>query len=724
MGRRDVYLSVMAAAVVLPLALQAADVYKLDAVETTTAKEVVVESNGISDGFLDKNVTVGPLGQKKAIDTPYQINTIPKEVIENEQAQGLQDVVKYIPSAQIEARGGAEVGRPQTRGMRGDVVANSFWDGLHTVSTTAIPMEMFENLQIINGLAGSLYGPASPAGIYDFILKRPTSTYYNSITMSYMNDGNVGVHGDFSGREGMVGYRVNLLKQDGEGYVTNSDLERQLISTALDFYLTDRLTLETNFSRYTYKKEGYAGIFTMPNLSGGIAKYQLPSAVSSDTVGLGQEYAGMDLETTTASAKVKYDISNDWYFEGGYLFQRADRSLYTLSNTFTNNVGDYQSKQSLSTAAGRFEIQSWMGQLNTNVETFGLEHALSLGGNGYEWSIFSNRIASTSTILGTSNIYNPLVFGEPSNFSDALDRYKSGLYDVKSITLGDTLKLTKEWSMMLSMSESSIKEYGYSTTGVKTENYSENGESYAASLIYKPLDNLSLYATYADSLQEGSVGTNSDGSTVVLAPSRSKQYEVGAKTSFYNVDFSTALFEITRPIAYQGSDGIFKEQGEQRNRGIELMASGTVVENLSVFGGITLLDPVLKDAKTAALEGNTVIGMPKVQYNLLFDYALPISSGVLGFNTNFHYTDERAIDEANTQYVDSYFTIDIGARYSTKKLLGDKTTFRLTVNNLTNEKYWDGIFASSGLDGLGSTGGTNLVLGEPRRFIASIQVNF
>lgn len=52
--------------------------------------------------------------------------------------------------------------------------------------------------------------------------------------------------------------------------------------------------------------------------------------------------------------------------------------------------------------------------------------------------------------------------------------------------------------------------------------------------------------------------------------------------------------------------------------------------------------------------------------------------------------------------------------------------FRLTLNNVTNEKYWAGVFAAGSMDGFGTanTRGTQLFLGEPRRIIASMQVTF
>ena len=671
----------------------------LESVVVSTQRFQELEG-GIADGFLTKDVAMGALGDKRAFDVPYQVNTIPKEIIKNQRSQGLEDVIKYIPSAQIEWRGGADVGRPQTRGMRGDVVANSYWDGLHVVSTTATPMAMFDSLQIQNGLAGSLYGAANPSGIYNFERKRPTKEYENSLLLTYGESGHGEAEMDVGGRfNDKIGYRGVFVGGDGEGYVEGSNLRRQLISTGLDFYLTDRLTLETNFSYYKYIKEGYTGQFNMPYTALGVARYTLPDAYDAADEKYAQKNAGRELTTTTYSGKLKYDIADHWYAEGGYLTQRADRALYGLTNTFNSNNGTYTSSTvNPSTAAGRFELDSYMGYIKTKQDFLGFENDIAMGGNGYIWDIYS-----------TNNTNGK--------------RYVSSTTDVKTLTLGDTIKLNDQWQVLLSTNKSWIGTEAYNTSGATTSDVSKSGYSYAASVIYQPIENLSVYITYADSIQPGESGTDINGVTRTLDPYRSKQYEVGAKLALEYVDLSTALFQIERPTAYTGYDGVFEEQGEQTNKGIEFMASGKLTNSVALFGGVTFMDTEINGAKIANINNKQALGMPEWQANLLVEYTIP-SFEELVLSSNFHYTGERAIDPANTQWADEYFTIDLGARYATKKLLGDRTIFRLSVNNITDEKYWGGIFASNGLDGNSVAGSTSLFMGEPRNITASVEVRF
>lgn len=663
------------------------------------AKEFQESEGGIASGFLNKDVKVGPLGDKKAIDVPYQINTIPQEIIRNQRSRGLEDVVKYVPSAQIEYRGGGELGRPQTRGMRGGIVDNTLWDGFNVVSTTATPMAIFDNLQIHNGLGGALYGAQNPAGIYNFTFKRPTDDFENSAIFTYAEKKNTGIDLDFGGKTRLVGYRTNFSLNDGEGYVTNSNTRRKLASAGIDFYLTDRITLETNLVYYHYVKTGYAGQFNMGiSPTTGAAQYDLPDAFDASKSKYGEKGGGADLRTRTASGKLKYDISDNWYAEVGYLKQSADRHMFVTVNAFNDNDGNFAQTTPARRGYTRFVVDSWLANLSTQQTLFGMEHSLSLGYRG-----FIHKHEALVPNSGSS-------------------RYKSFENETNTITLADTIKFNQQWQTLLSVGKSWINNGTYNATGSKTNDVSGDGESYAASLIYKPLETVSIYVTYADSIQAGATGTNSDTTPVVLSPTRSKQYELGTKFMLDYVDISAAVFHLERPIAYTGGDGIFREQGDQTNIGAELMVAGKLSSNLSVFGGVTYIDSELSGTRVPGTNKKQVIGVPEWQGNLLFEYTVPTFEE-LALSTNIHYTGKRAVDQANTQWADEYYTLDLGVRYANKELLGDRTILRVSLNNVTNEKYWAGIFAANGLDGV-VQGGSTLFLGEPRTLTASVEVKF
>jgi tonB-dependent receptor domain protein len=503
---------------------------KLEGIEVNSVGDNISES-GIDEGILNKRVAAGPLADKKVIDMPYQVNTISKEVLDNQGVQAFDEAVKYFPSAQLQYRGGGEMGRPQTRGFQGSVVGNVLWDGFYAVSTTAIPMVMFESLQIQNGLAGSLYGGQNPAGFFNYTRKRPIP-FSNTVWADYTSRSNFGIGWDTSNKFEHIGYRGVFYKSDGAKQAKKSDYERNLASLGLDFYLTENFTIETNFSYYRHKMLGNPGGFSMPGANG-VLKFDIPSATKTTKAVLEQEWAGSDLKTTTTSAKFKYAPTENWYFEGGYQWQKAIRDMYGTSKTFTNQNGDFEVKAGGGGgAASRFDVQSWFAKAITEFETFGLEHNFGIQANGYIWTRYGARnSASRSVTLGNSNLYSPCVFAQP-NTKKASGAYKSAEDIMKNITIADDIKINDYFSVILSAARSNFESKN-KQTGVKS--YDKSGNSYAGSLIYRPVENVSLYFTYTDSLQTGSAYTYTDvsnpryGETVVVKPYRSKQYEVGAK---------------------------------------------------------------------------------------------------------------------------------------------------------------------------------------------------
>lgn len=703
-----------------------------------------ISESGIDEGFLSKNVQQGMLAGKRALDLPYQINTISKEIMNHQGVTGYEEAVKYFPSAQIQMRGGATVGRPQTRGFEGSVVGNSFWDGFYTISTTAIPMAMFESFQVQNGVAGSLYGAQNPVGIFSYTRKRPVKDQY-IIWGDYMSRSNLGLGLDLSNKFEKFGYRAVFYGSNGDRQPKGSNLQRRLASVTMEFYPTGDLTFETAASYYEHNTKGFAGQFALGVRDGKIVDgMELPKAVDSSKRGLGQSFGGMHLKTTTASAKFKFTPTDKWYLEGGFQFQRADRDTHGVVNYILPSThpqytkpGDYQTRHSGgATAAYRFDLPSGYLKANTQFNTGDIEHDFSVQTNGYHWTQDRYKIASTNYTSPTiGNIYDPKIL----NYTGA--RRGSGLYhyavlDMYNVSVLDDITINDKFDVMLSASKAWMRQESYNTAQQRlVKAYSDSGYSWAASLIFHPIEDASIYYTYADSLQQGSTYVyNSgphNGEVASTSPYRSKQHEIGAKIRVADmIDFSVAYFDIRRPIAYlNSSTGLYGINGEQRNRGFEFMSGGRITQNLSALGGFTYIDPKMHNVSIAGANRKVANGIPKINANLMLDYVIP-GTDKLAISTNFHYTSKMYLDDLNTQHTPSFFVTDLGIRYTSEHLLGDKTTLRFNVNNVFNKKYWAGMYPASA-DGAGGLNVTSVLgsangvtLGESRSFMLSAEVKF
>ncbi|MCU5775487.1 TonB-dependent siderophore receptor [Erwiniaceae bacterium BAC15a-03b] len=659
---------------------------------------------------VNKQATLGNLGKQEVRNTPWSVQVVSPSLMKHQQLKSVSDIYRYMPSVQ------GDGARPQTRGMQGSVVQNSMIDGLNVVSTTDYAAEQFDHISVLNGLAGSLYGPANPAGLFNFVAKRPADIAQHSLTVGVGTGLSRLVSGDFSGPlddNDRLRYRANILDDQGSGYVSGSKKRRQLFSLALDANLSDQTVLESNFSYYHFYTRGLPGKFA---LGSGLS---LPAAPDPKRANLGQYYAGENNHTLTASLHLKHDFDGNWQGEVGVLRQIADRESTAVTNTFTDNAGHYKTTTSSATAS-RFTINSYMANLNGEIDTGWLHHQLSTGIRGFVWKN-ENPIDGGTSTLGSASLADTQAFDRP-DYPDFTRRYHSATATQQALLLSDTLSFSPQWSLLLAGSQSFLTSASYSKSGSRTSESDNSGFSGSASLMYKPVDPLTLYVTWADSLQQGDTApTGAKNAGNILAPYRSQQVEVGSKLAVGRMLLTAALFQIDRPFAYTNSDDDYAVDGNQRNRGLELMADGDLTRNLHLYGGMTWLDPRLRDTASASTRDKQIVGLPRYTASLFAAYDLPLFSGT-DLHAGMRYVGRRSTDNSNDGWVGSYTTFDAGTAYRTR-LFNTDTTFRLDMTNLTNRHYWTNI-VPGGLNGYSGAGYASAQLGEPRMVQVSMQLNF
>jgi iron complex outermembrane receptor protein len=716
-------------AVIFPVAFaqlaDADDAAPVSETQPSSLPRVTVVGNKESDDSyrVESVDSLGPLGSLKLLDAPYTIGILSEDLIKNSQATNFKDVSKYLPLVAYQEQQGADILRPQTRGMQGGNFQNSRMDGMTFFITVANAMEQFQQIEVINGVSASLYGPANPSGMFNFVSKRPTDYDLREVTVSYASDSIGTAHVDFGGKidsNGVVSYRFNGLFGEGDAWVEHSHAKRVLGSLAVDVRPLDDTVIETNYSYYHLIDTGYPGWFSYSE------KINLPPAPDPKNVGYGQNYAGVDLLTRMGSVRLKHDFNSDWHLVVGALNQDASRDINTPVNNLTNNNGNYTS--SLANGfAPRFIMTSDAAYLDGNFTTWGVAHDLTIGTAGYKSQSYSVITPATapSVLLGSASINSPQIYPFPAaglpntglNF-DSSTTYQQG------VNIGDTIRFTDQWATRLAVSQDWFHVDNYNAKAVALPEYADHGLSPTASLMYKPVGNMTVYATFASSLQAGDLAPSGTGLVNAgrsLPPYRSKEYEVGYKASLAKIDFTAALFRIQRPFANINlADNAFEISGLQVNRGLELSAVGEVIQGLTVYGGVTILDAKLENTPLATTNDKIYVGAPKVKGNTLFEYHFPAIPGLVT-SFDWQFSGPRAANDTNSFFVAGYNLFDIGARY-TSTVLTKSVTWRLAVDNVADKHYWSTI-APSNLTGA-NTGNLLAHFGSPRTVLASASIDF
>jgi iron complex outermembrane receptor protein len=683
---------------------------------------VTVTGERIEDHYRVEAVdSIGPLGSVPLLDIPYSVAVLPLDLIENSQAVNFKDVSKYLPLVAYQEQQGPDILRPQTRGMQGGNFQNTRLDGMTMYITVATAMEQFQQIEVVNGLSASLYGPANPSGMFNFISKRPTANDSGEATVTYNSDSIGTAHLDVSGRfdaNGVIKYRFNGVFGEGDGYVDGSHQKRQLGDLGLDIRPWEATVLELNFSDYHLTDLGYPGWFTYSE------KIALPPTPDPTSVGYNQEYLGIELRTATSVARVKHDFNSDWHLVVGALNQDATRDINTQVNNLTSNSGTYTSSMG-SGFAPRFVITSDTAYLDGKFDTLGVAHDLTLGTAGYRSSSYSLLTTPTAghLLLGSATIDDPMQYPYPAaGVVGAGPSYDSSDTVQQGINVGDSLRFNQYWGARVGVSQDWFHVDNYNNKSTRTTEYTNHGLSPTASLLFKPESYMTVYATFASSLQAGDLapgGTANAGDS--LAPYRSQEYEVGYKATLAKIDFTAALFRIERPFAnIDPTDNVFKISGDQINKGLELSAVGEIAPGLTLYGGVTLLNARLEDTPQPSTNDKIYVGAPKVKGNTLFEYQIAAVPGLVAV-FDYQFTGTRPGNDSNTLMVAGYNLFDVGARY-TSHVASLPVTWRLSVDNIADRRYWSTV-APSNLTGA-NTGNLLAHFGSPRTVLASASVHF
>ena len=336
---------------------------------------------------------------------------------------------------------------------------------------------------------------------------------------------------------------------------------------------------------------------------------------------MGQPGAGTDLITNTGVVKVKHEINSDWNIEVGGLYQDSVRNLFGITNTLTDNLGNYTVTKNFD-AVPHFTIGSFTASLNGRFDLFGFTNEVTLGTNGFVNGqyLYKNTIM---TQLGSSNLANPAVLPNqpiPANGG----QFKSAELSNQTIVTADTFHFNDQWAVQGVVSTSFLHSESWSKTGVMTSANDADGVfSPTVSLIYKPTSQLTTYATFARSVEQSDQApTGTANANQFLTPYQDEEYEVGVKyaiTPQFLAIFD--LFHMTRPFASTDPiTNIFAVVGTQRNNGAEFFLQGNILPELSIFGGITYIDARLQNTGLASTNDKLVVGVPQFKSDAALDY--------------------------------------------------------------------------------------------------------
>ncbi|MFT4173839.1 MAG: TonB-dependent siderophore receptor [Rhodocyclaceae bacterium] len=631
---------------------------------------------------------LGLMGNVDVMDTPFNVTSYTAQLIEDQQARTLADVLANDPSVRFTTSNGHAYENFRIRGFdvnQNDVAINGMF-GLLPVGH--IPVEFLERVEVLRGPSALFSGMApsgAVGGTINLVPKRAGDDPLTRLTVGYQSESQLITDVDVGRRFGedkSLGLRINGAFSDGETDLEGQSKKREFLSGALDYR---NAALKASLDVYSSRESFSGGTPAMFWFAG----TSIPGAPDPAVNQFPGASGTLDSKGAIVRADYAFNAKVSAFAGAGFM-----NNVYAgfINGTHVRSIDANGTSTSTLTSAQRGYNDSVSSEVGVRAkfDTGSVAHEVVLQASNLEQEAGS---ANTSSPTYTTNIYDPVFRAMPA--LPALTP-KTSESTLTSVALVDTLSfMADKVRLTVGLRNQTIKTTNFNAAGVVTGAYDKSVVTPAVAVVVKPWKaDVSLYANYVQGLSKGdSVSTPTYAYNYTFAPYKTEQKELGVKWNAAGFGNTLALFEITKPTLITLSGNVPSDGGEKRVRGVEWNTFGEVVRRVRLLGGVAYTEGIQTKTANDQYNGNEAVGAPRWQGNLGMEWD-PVWVTGLTLSGRVVASSGQYLNAANTQRIPGWSEFEIGARYA-MQVASKRLVWRFNVVNLFDRHYYSGAFSDT-----------------------------
>jgi iron complex outermembrane recepter protein len=651
-------------------------------------------------GRANPPADVSGWGDIPAAKAPFQTSTINLEAQRDRGFSRLSNSTKLDPSVSDAYNSEGYWDYLTIRGYVVDNRSNYRRDGLPISAETSLPLDNKERIEILRGTSGLQSGVSSPGGLVNLVVKRPLAEPLRSAFVEWRDNGSLLGAVDISqrfGKDQTFGVRVNAAYERLDSFVRQLQGHRNLLAVAGDWRINPDSLLEAEFETSHRSQRSQPGFSllgrTVPTLSDARINlnnqpWSLPVVMDADTYSL----------------RYTQHINSQWRWTAHAASQRLltqDRLAYPSGCGAENNYDRYCSDGSFDLYDYRSEnerrrLHALEVAVHGQLQTGTLEHRLS-------WGVQQNKLIQrfqkqAYNYVGTGNVQGSAITSPDPTLAD-----QNTNRDERSTEffVRDATKLTPHFTAWLGLRHSRLERDSIRTNGSRATRYQQSFTTpwLAASLALN--NDTTAYASWGQGV-ESDVAPNRARFTnagQALPALRSRQTEVGIKSSARPLAWSIAWFDISRPVSASVGPDCFSDtpggtctrqtDGQARHQGIEL-TSHVRSGPWTLQSGVQWLHARRQNSQDLNLNGKTPVNVPTTTVKLQARYDVAALPG-LALLGDVVSESRRQVLPDNSVSIPSTQQVDLALRYRTAGG-GNKSTgqwiWRAGVSNVFDQRRW------------------------------------
>jgi catecholate siderophore receptor len=640
-------------------------------------------------------------------DTAQNVTVIPQQTMIEQAANSVQDALKNVPGITLNAGEGGTHG--DNINLRGFAASDDFFlDGLRDTGFYTRDSFNLEGIEVYKGPASTLFGRGSTGGVVNQVSKTPQLQDFARGTVVGGTNSELRGTADFNYQfTDSAAFRVNAMGLKSE--VADRDFvenRRWGVAPSLAFGIGGPTTLIVN---YFHQQQN------------DIPDYGIPFAFGSPVPVPRNTYYGLPSDDRTRADDdigtiiFKTEFSKDFWLTdnarvGNYFFDSRETAAHygaapPAPGTPLDDVLTFRDRPSVQ---GTVKTLMNDANLHKHFTTGAVEQHVVVGIELDREEADLTRFANQLNQIPGTPILDPNPFEPFPGHQTQVTQLPDTVTKTASLLLQDTVDFGPQWQATAGVRVDRFQaEFNEPITAAHFE-HTDTIASPRASIVFKPIDIVSLYASYGTSYDPSAENLSLSAKTASLGPEKDKTFEVGAKSSVLDgrLALQAGVFQTemtnarvgdpTNPTAPQ------LLAGKERVRGFEADAAGYLTDDLEITAGYTHLNSETLESTDPASVGAPLLDTAPNQANLWLVYefheAFKVGAGL-------NYLSRRAADVDNTAHVPGYVTFDAMASYALNKHFA----VQLNGYNLANRYYFANSYFSSPVEnhvipGAGRTG--------------------
>ena len=623
------------------------------------------------------------------LDVPQSVSVITDEEIKNQGFREIGDIIRYIPGVNP-SQGEGHRDAVVFRGVRS--TADFYQDGIRDDVQYYRSLYNVEQLEILRGPNALLFGRGGTGGLINRVTKKAEigeAFGFLDVGADSFGAADIAVDANFATSENTA-VRLNLHADSLANHRDFYEGERYGINPTVKFQAGDT-TVDLSYEYADHERFIDRGIPTAHNT---------PVESLKDVV-FGVE--GLNLQTLEASilkANIAHDYSDSGKFNMSITssdFKKMYKNLYAagydgIADTVKlDGYLDPTERQNLILNANL--VNEFNNGSTSGTVLVGLEF-VDTDNKNYRYNTFFNNRAGSDAGEPTDqqifNITRPLDIsvtsaGLASTVDYTTDLKSSSESDitVTSLYLQGDIDFSDNWKMIIG---GRLDNFDITVTDIKkSQDQSRKDDMFSPrfGVIYKPVDNMSLYVSYSESFlpRSGEQYKKLDASGAALDPDVYENTEIGYKYDINDVlIFSAAIFDSKSTRAEKDNEtGEMNEVRGLEVEGVEIELSGDIDDQNNLTFGYTSLNGVTSKGTKQPRE------LPDQMLSLWYSYQ---ANETIGFGLGITHQGESFIKDTSNgstgPALPDYTRVDFALYINAS----DNDVVRIHVENLSDELYF------------------------------------